>query len=128
MNKMIGGILLLSLAAVAESKKSPTVGEVLQKAALGPKGESLQQMQKKQTVLAPQDKTQFERKKSNVNLDQVKPPKSSNFVDDKGTDHAKLEKITDQQVQEMYKLTQKYKDSSQRGEMWLRLAELYVEK
>ncbi len=128
MKRIVGGILLLSLSAVAESKKSPTVGEVLQKAALGPKGESLQQMQKKQTVLAPQDKTQFERKKSNVNLDQVKPPKSSTFVDDKGTDHAKLEKITDQQVQEMYKLTQKYKDSTQRGEMWLRLAELYVEK
>lgn len=63
-----------------------------------------------------------------VDLSRVKPPRTSVFYTDANSDQAKLERITDQQINELFKLTQRFKSSPQRGELWLRLAELYVEK
>ncbi|PIS10604.1 MAG: adventurous gliding motility protein U, partial [Bdellovibrio sp. CG10_big_fil_rev_8_21_14_0_10_47_8] len=63
-----------------------------------------------------------------INLNQVKPPRTSSFFEDADDDKAKLERITDKQIAELFKLTQKFRTSPQRGELWLRLAELYVEK
>lgn len=63
-----------------------------------------------------------------VDLSRVKPPRTSTFYTDANSDQAKLERITDQQINELFKLTQRFKNSPQRGELWLRLAELYVEK
>lgn len=58
----------------------------------------------------------------------VKPPASSTFFENTTDDKVKLEQILDRQIEELFKLAKKYKDSQQRGELWLRLAELYVEK
>ncbi len=86
--------------------------------------------QKKQTSLPSiSQQAQTPSRPSNFDLSQVKPPRTSSFMEDSGNDDkAKLEKITDQQIQELYKLTERFKNSPRRGELWLRLAELYVEK
>jgi tetratricopeptide (TPR) repeat protein len=104
-------------------QKKKTVGELLKQA---DRGAGLS-MQKKETAI-PAAGDLFEQKKNPVNLNQVKPPKTSIFFEDANDDKARLEKITDQQITELFKLTQKFKNSPQRGELWLRLAELYVEK
>lgn len=62
------------------------------------------------------------------NLAKIKPPARSSMYYDEGTNEAELEKITDQGIRQLYKLTQQFKTSKRRGELWLRLAELYVEK
>lgn len=64
---------------------------------------------------------------SRIDLERVKPPAGNLFYRESG-DKAELERITNQQIQELYKLTQNFKNSPRRGELWLRLAELYVEK
>lgn len=63
-----------------------------------------------------------------VNLQSVKPPSSSTLYYEEGTDEAELEKVTDQLITQAFKLSQQFKNSKRRGELWLRLAELYVEK
>lgn len=100
-----------------------TVGQLLKQVDRGA-GFSLQ----KKAIEIQAAKDLFEQKMPQVNLSQVKPPRTSSFFEDPNDDKAKLEKITDQQIAELFKLTQKFKASPQRGELWLRLAELYVEK
>ncbi len=63
-----------------------------------------------------------------VNLYSVKPPASSQLFYEEGSDEAELEKVTDQGINQLYRLTQQFKNSTRRGELWMRLAELYVEK
>lgn len=67
-------------------------------------------------------------KKEQVNLAQIKPPSRSTLYYEEGTNEGELEKITDQGIRQLYKLTNQFKTSKRRGELWLRLAELYVEK
>src|SRR5689334_12795128 len=61
-----------------------------------------------------------------VNLSAIKPPASSTLYYEEGTNEGELEKVTDQLISQAYKLTQQFKTSKRRGELWLRLAELYV--
>lgn len=63
-----------------------------------------------------------------VNLSAIKPPASSTLYYEEGTNENELEKVTDQLINQAYRLTQQFKTSKRRGELWLRLAELYVEK
>lgn len=104
-----------------------TVGEMFQSADRGA-GLSLA---KRDTSLPTYSNSLFDESQKSgtqVNLQSVKPPRSSTFFQDPNDDKVKLEMITDQQIQELFKLTQKLKASPNRGELWLRLAELYVEK
>lgn len=57
----------------------------------------------------------------------VKPPRSNSFYDG-GTKEAEYEKLLDQEIRALFKLSQQTKKSPNRGEIWLRLAERYVEK
>jgi cellulose synthase operon protein C len=111
--------------AQSQSQKKKTIGELLKQADRA----SLQQ-QAKQNIALPQTNLQLRerRRAEEIYLTNVKPPKSSAFFDDATDDQQKLEAITDKQMQELYKLTQRFRSSPQRGELWLRLAELYVEK
>ncbi len=104
--------------------KRKTVGELLKQA---DRGAGLTVAAKK-NIEIPDVEDVFSHKKPTVNLNQVKPPRSSLFFEGGDDDKVKLEKITEQQIAELFKLTQKFKNSPQRGELWLRLAELYVEK
>jgi TolA-binding protein len=114
------------LAQQQETRKK-TVGELLRQA---DRGAHVQLAEKKATSLPSfNDKiVQAPHRTTMADLAQVKPPRTSTFMEDASDDKAKLERITDQQIQELFKLTQRFKDSSRRGELWLRLAELYVEK
>lgn len=111
-------------AAPVQAQKKRTVGELLKQA---DRGGSLSSTTKA-AIAIPNVEDLFANKKPSVNLNQVKPPRSSVFFETGDDDKAKLEKITEQQISELFKLTQKFKNSPQRGELWLRLAELYVEK
>ncbi|HWU45008.1 MAG TPA: tetratricopeptide repeat protein, partial [Bdellovibrio sp.] len=118
---------VLCLAPSAQAKKK-TVGELLSQANQGSRGGKTQ-MSKTDTSL-PSANMGFNQPVNSVNLESVKPPRSSEIMqrDAGGGDKAEYERVLDQQIQELYKLTQKFKTSSNRGELWLRLAELYVEK
>jgi len=121
-------LIVLSEISVAQAqKKKKTVGELLKQAGRG--SEIKATVKNKMALPAFSDKIVSQsRKQSPVDLNKVKPPKTSIFMQDALDDKTQLEKITDQQIQELFKLTQKFKTSSRRGELWLRLAELYVEK
>ncbi len=108
-----------------QTQKRKTVGELLKQADRG--GQVKSSLQKR-NIEIPDTIDLFKTQKSNVNLNQVKPPKTAMFFENESDDKIKLEKITDRQINELYKLTQKFRNSPQRGELWLRLAELYVEK
>jgi tetratricopeptide (TPR) repeat protein len=60
-------------------------------------------------------------------LEAVKPPKSGNFYDS-GTKEAEYEHILDEEIKTLYQLSQRNRKSPNRGEIWLRLGEIYVEK
>jgi tetratricopeptide (TPR) repeat protein len=62
------------------------------------------------------------------NFQAIKPPARSSLYAESGTNEAQLEKVTDDSIDQLYKLTQQFKNSKRRGELWLRLAEQYVEK
>ncbi|MCC2678515.1 MAG: adventurous gliding motility protein [Pseudobdellovibrio sp.] len=122
---------LLSTSAIAQQTaqapdKKTTLGDLIKKV----KDESRQlQINKtqKNSVVVPDTKALFEEKKD-TNLAAVKPPKLSEIYESDNKDKIEYEKTLNQQISELYKLTQKFKNSQNRGELWLRLAELYVEK
>lgn len=119
---------VLFMGPMAHAKKK-TVGELLSQANQSSRGGGQTQMSKTDTSL-PSASLGFQQPAASVNLESVKPPRSSDIMtrDTGGSDKVKYERILDQQIQELYKLTQKFKSSPNRGELWLRLAELYVEK
>ncbi|MGZ5522893.1 MAG: tetratricopeptide repeat protein, partial [Chthoniobacterales bacterium] len=110
-----------------KKRDSRTVGDLLKriedntkKVQLGTKSKSALPQFKKAAAPAPV--------MTHENLAQIKPPSRSSLYYEEGTNEAALEKITDQGINQLYKLTQQFKTSKRRGELWLRLAELYVEK
>lgn len=110
-----------------KTTKKKTVGELFSQASQTGRGGRVQ-MSKTDTSL-PATNLGFKQQVQNYNLESVKPPRSSEIMQrDSGNGQAQYERILDQQIAELYKLTQKFKSSPNRGELWLRLAELYVEK
>lgn len=120
--------------AVAASKttnktaKKKTVGELFSSASKGGTAGKVQ-MSKTDTSL-PTANLGFKQEVKAQSLESVKPPRSSTLLTQDGSsrEKAEYERILDQQIRELYKLTEKFKSSPNRGELWLRLAELYVEK
>ncbi len=133
MNKFkIQIIFALMLPAMAFSqadnaKKKVTLGDLLKKATDESRGAKAGSQTEKKSVVVPDSTMVFEEKK-NVDLNAVKPPKLSEMYKYDNVDEAKYEKTLNLQIAELYKLTQKFKNSGNRGELWLRLAELYLEK
>ncbi|MFN3454690.1 MAG: tetratricopeptide repeat protein [Pseudobdellovibrio sp.] len=112
--------------AIAQKKKKITVGELLRKVKEDSRGGNLKSMEKGDTVVP---NAQFNFGTKRVNLQTIKPPKSTEMHKyESGGDQAEYEKTLDRQINELYGLTKKFDNSPNRGELWLRLAELYVEK
>ncbi|WP_413582450.1 tetratricopeptide repeat protein [Bdellovibrio sp. HCB288] len=111
-------------APSSAQSRARTVGELLAQA------DRENAKAKKDSTALPTANLGFAAQANQVNLSAVKPPRSSEIMQtrSKGDQKAQYEKILDQQIQELYKLTQRFKTSPNRGELWLRLAELYVEK
>lgn len=61
-------------------------------------------------------------------LSKVAPVRSEALFQQDSESEVELEKLLDKEIDELFKLTNRYKKSPNRGELWLRLAELYVEK
>jgi len=112
--------------AAAPPKKvaSKTIGDVLKN--IEKKSEAVK-FQKSQSALPKIQQQQLAPAKV-TNLRQVKPPSSSKLYYEEGTDEAQLMTATDDGINQLFKLTQQYQKSARRGELWLRLAEQYVEK
>ncbi len=124
---LLAALILVSASAGAEQGQRPTrktVGDVLKRIEKNTKKVTLQP---KQGTALPSYKKQQEIHKQ-VSLTAIKPPSRSTLYYDEGTNEAELEKVTDQGIRQLFKLTQQFKTSKRRGELWLRLAELYVEK
>jgi len=115
----------LSAASSAADQKPTrkTVGDVLKRIEKNTKKVTFS----KSGTALPAYKKQQEIHKQ-VSLTAIKPPSRSTLYYEEGTNEGELEKITDQGIRQLYKLTQQFKNSKRRGELWLRLAELYVEK
>lgn len=128
-NRKFASIALCALLVTGtQAFGKVTVGEMLKKAKESSRGGKASAMQKGDTNL-PQAQMSFQNdNRETVNLNAVKPPKSSEILKYENSDQAEYEKTLDLQIKELYKLTQQYKASQSRGELWLRLAELYVEK
>ncbi len=107
------------------SGKKKTVAELMAQVKEESRGGKFQ-LKKNETSL-PDSKVTFT-PLSQQNLEDIKPPRSAEIFKKEGGLKAEYEKILDQQINELYKLTRQMKSSSNRGELWLRLAELYVEK
>ena len=123
-NKQASRILASVLIATSASADARTVGELLKN--IETKSQQVK-IQKKSSALPTFQKTE-EKKATKVNLSSIKPPSRSTFFYEEGTDEAELEKVTDQGINQLYKLSRQFVNSTRRGEIWLRLAELYVEK
>lgn len=117
-------------AAPQQQQAGPkkTVGELLKQA---DRGAGVELKDKQKTALPAFSNSLFPgaTKPSNVDLLDVKPPRTSVMLPrEENADMNELYRITDEQIQELYRLTSRMKASPQRGELWLRLAELYAEK
>ncbi|MFS4459656.1 tetratricopeptide repeat protein [Bdellovibrio sp. HCB2-146] len=112
------------------SAKKKTVGELLAQANDVSRGGGARLQMSKTDTSLPTAAYSFKTEVANVNLDNVKPPPSSEIMQKGGSSKEQLEyeKVLDQQIRELFKLTQQFKSSPNRGELWLRLAEVYVEK
>lgn len=117
----VAGFTASSLAQSKPSRK--TVGDVLKRIEKNTKKVTFS----KSKAALPAYKKQQELHKK-VSLTAIKPPSRSTLYYEEGTNEGELEKITDQGIRQLFKLTQQFKNSKRRGELWLRLAELYVEK
>lgn len=113
-------LLILSSNTVFSAE---TVGDLLDKIAQDSKRVKLQKGKSR----LPKYK-QMRGKSKSVNLNKVKPPSNSRLYYDEGTDEAELEKVIDEGIQQLYQLSQRFKESPRRGELWLRLADLYGDK
>ena len=84
------------------------------------------QMSRSSLPPVPQTKelTNDQKKKA---LEAVKPPRSTDFYDG-NTKEAEYEHLLDQEIKALYHLSLTNKNSPNRGEVWLRLGERYVEK
>jgi TolA-binding protein len=60
-------------------------------------------------------------------LGEVKPPRSNEFYETNNKE-AEYEHLVDEEIKALYSLSQQNKRSPNRGEIWLRLGERYVEK
>ncbi len=112
-----------NVKARGQVRKKKTVSDMLKEIAAA---RSTQITIKKNTTALPEVAQQ--KRPTVMPMYEVKPPRSGDLFHDAGTDEEKLEQITDQGIEQLYKLSQQYNQSKNRGELWLRLAELYVEK
>src|SRR5437016_5566802 len=97
---------------VVPKKQKKTVSELL-KAAAEAKGKQIS-IRKNETAL-PEVQAQRQQRVSAMPLSEVKPPRSGDLFREADTDEEKLEQVTDQGIEQLYKLSQQYSRSRNRG-------------
>lgn len=139
-NRIVGALVIVGLFTAStataqrptpanqnQNQKKVTLGDLLRRAKEESRGSNVNPIEKKDTVV-PNSNLTFEKSQSAINLNDIKPPETSRIYNYENADQAAYERTLDSQIKELYQLTQRFKDSPNRGELWLRLAELYVEK
>jgi TolA-binding protein/tetratricopeptide (TPR) repeat protein len=119
-------IFTLLFCSVGIASEDETIGEMLKR--MKAQGSDKVYNNKADSDL-PADRQFSHPVKKRVDYSNIKPP-AMRELDDQGevSDTDRLERVTDQQIAELYKIAEKLKNSPNRGEVWLRLAELYIEK
>lgn len=122
-------VIIIALTGGAQvSFAKETVGQYLQRLSQPDRGGREAKLTKSHESLPQAGSIGQTKSQNNIDLSKVKPPKSSDMMRGDRSDQANLERVTDEQIRELFKLTQRFKSSPTRGELWLRLAELYSEK
>ncbi len=120
---------LVTAGASAQSSKKKTVGDFLSQVQDQTRGGKIQLQDKNGIQIPSANKNLGFQTKTESDMNDVKPPRTNEILQSAASgDFAEYERILNRQIDELYKLTQKFKNSDNRGELWLRLAELYVEK
>ena len=127
--KFVAGMVVVGVTAAQpvyaqDSQKAKTVGEILRRIE---KNTKKVEFNKSNSAL-PSVAKQPAAPSSPINFQNIRPPSRSRLFYQEGTNEADLEKMTDDGIAQLYKLSRQFKSSQRRGELWLRLAELYVEK
>ena len=77
----------------------------------------------------PKSKSLRKDKAPTRNVSLIKPPPSNKFyIHDDDPGKAEYNRLVDEEIKRLYKLSKRYRKSRSRGEIWLRLGERYVEK
>lgn len=108
------------------SEKKVTLGDLIRRVQDESRGSKISQTTKSNSTVP--EVQQIFKNKEIINLKSVKPPNSAEIYSFENEDHVAYEKTLNLQINELYKMTEKLKTSKNRGELWLRLGELYVEK
>jgi cellulose synthase operon protein C len=125
---VISLLLGVTISGTVFADQDPkTVGEILRRIEKNTKKVTL----KKDAAAipaAPKQAVEQPARSGPTNFANIRPPSRSKLFYEEGSNEAELEKMTDSGINQLYKLTRQFKSSPRRGELWLRLAELYVEK
>jgi cellulose synthase operon protein C len=114
---------------VKKKANKKTVGYYLSQVQQQSRGGKISSQQKNAMQLPTAKKDLGFSPKTESDMNNIKPPRANEILQSAASgDFADYERILSKQIDELYKLTQKFKSSDNRGELWLRLAELYVEK
>lgn len=108
----LAAVFMLSTPADAQSRR---------------RGQQQMRVQRSQIQLPPEGQRARPRPERK-NLRAVKPPSSRQFYGSGGTLEQRYEELVDKEIAQLYRLSQQYQRSPSRGEIWVRLAERYVEK
>lgn len=121
-------LLSLIISQNAFTKSKITVGELLSKVNEESRGSKTSSLSQKSSLKIQSGQLNFGKTEGHVDLNQIKPPKSKIYSSEESGDRVELERTLDQQIAELYKIMKKFDTSPNRGEYWLRMAELYGEK
>lgn len=127
---VIFALLNLLMAPVAEAapakKKSAEKETSATSRPSGSRGGS-RSLQIQRSAVALPKSSAYKQPVKKRNLEVVKPPQSRTFYES-GTKEAEYEKILDEEIKMLYRLSRQNQKSPNRGEIWLRLGERYIEK
>ncbi len=118
--------LFSSVSFLYASNSKKTVGDLLKRVEAENRGKNVK-LQKSRSSLPSGGQFQAYKLKKK-DLSSVKPPSTSKIIMGSDRDQVALEKITDQTIRELYRMTRKFSKSRNRGELWVRLGEAYLDK
>ena len=108
----------------SQAQAQRTIGDILKGIE---RRSSRVQIQKQQTAV-PTLKSQGTSTQQVLELTNIQPKSSSELLRPLDQNYAQLEKVLNQEIEQLETLIKKFRRSQQRGEIWLRLAEAYVDK
>lgn len=125
-------IFFLSIESLSQQRRGGTqsrertIGDILRRIEVKAQETQIDRQRTQLPQASPQ-RVQ-ERRRQAEELRRVSPPSTAQLYYEEGTDESELERTTDESIEQLFRLTQRSRQSPRRGELWLRLAELYADK